>query len=663
MFEPLEYLPLTRPGSVRGSLRGGRDRVSLSPARRLLERAEVARPGPEGKEGVVQLRLIEAAPPAELQKNPVPRAERRADRREITGHKGSIFYRAHAYHTKVPPEGIARLIEHYTDPGDLVVDPFAGSGMTGVACLLTGRRGVLSDLSPAAVHIARNYVTPADADMVVESGDAILGALAALEEELYRTTCRSCGQPAVTEYVVWSDVFACPACRTELLFWSAALSEDRREVRSVVPCSSCGKTWRKTALRWLRAEPVHVSASCRSCSRRTEGPAMEDEQIRILSLTRDAIASWYPTAPFESWREMWRGQHRDQAIDTAADFFTNRNLWALARLSESINDIRDPRTRDALRYVFTAIVNRASRRYQWNPKRPTNVLTSTLYIASLSYEFNVFSLFRRKLKTAGDLFRTTANLPGRAEVKLSPAQSLGWIPDGSVDYVFTDPPFGSNIFYSDASFLWEAWLDDATNTTYETVVHKSQHAESGGKDLDGYEKLMTGAFTEIERILRPGAWASVMFHNSSDEVWSALVRALEVAGFEIGAAVAFDKSQPSFKAIKGRLAGERVPSFDLVLHLRRRNGRPHLDETVTSGRSAPQHVEAMLLDRLGTHLATAPSTRRTTPYVHSLVMRVLLEEELPLQGFTYQGVEEFCQRHFSWDGSGWRLPGEGNGRA
>jgi hypothetical protein len=307
-----------------------------------------------------------------------------------------------------------------------------------------------------------------------------------------------------------------------------------------------------------------------------------------------------------------------------------------------------------MRFVFTSVVNRASRRYQWNPKRPTNVLGSTLYVASLSYEFNVFSLFRRKLRTVTDLYTKTAELPGRSSVRLSAAQDLSWIPDGSVDYVFTDPPFGSNIFYSDASFLWEAWLGEVTVTEYEAVVHKSQAAEHGGKNLSDYEKLMLGAFREIARILRPSAWASVMFHNSSDEVWSALQRAIEASGFEVGAAVAFDKSQPSFKGIKGRVAGERVPGFDLVLHLTRASKLRSMTAQLDS--PSVDEIEEALEARLRDHLATATSTNHsTTPYLHSLAMRVLLEEGLPLRGFTYERIEKLCHRWFQSDNGVWHL--------
>jgi hypothetical protein len=302
-----------------------------------------------------------------------------------------------------------------------------------------------------------------------------------------------------------------------------------------------------------------------------------------------------------------------------------------------------------MRFAFTASVNRASRRYQWNPKRPTNVLSSTLYIASLSYEFNVFSLFRRKLKSAIDLNAATSAMSGSARVFRTPAQSLDHVPDQSVDYIFTDPPFGSNIFYTDSSFLWEAWLDDLTDTAQEAVVHQSQRAEHGGKSLNDYEKLMSEAFEEMARVLRPRAWASVMFHNSSDEVWSALARAIETSGFEVGSAVAFDKSQASFKGLKGRLANEKVPNFDLVLHLRRQSAGPRQRAPVPEAGVIQELVEARLIE----HAADAPASRRSTAYLHSLVMRVLLEEQLPVDGFSYAAVETLCQSLLRWDGSAW----------
>src|ERR1017187_9146365 len=99
---------------------------------------------------------------------------------DVSEGKTDPIYMAHAYHTKVPHKAIMRAILHYTEPGDLLLDGFAGSGMTGVAAQLCGspdpeykklvdeewraageeppkwgaRRAVLGDLSPAATFIA-----------------------------------------------------------------------------------------------------------------------------------------------------------------------------------------------------------------------------------------------------------------------------------------------------------------------------------------------------------------------------------------------------------------------------------------------------------------------------------------------------------------------------
>jgi 16S rRNA G966 N2-methylase RsmD len=582
-----------------------------------------------------------------LEPSSKPLPPRSPDRSEIVGHKGSIFYRAHSYHTKVPPEGIARLIEHYTAPGDVVLDPFCGSGMTGVACRMTGRLGVLSDLSPAACHIASGYNADVEPAALKAAGQRLFRDLADLEETLYGTPCPSCHRDARVEYTVWSDVFGCPACESEILFWRDAVDPGTGAIAKSVSCQ-CGRAWAKRALRWLGSVPVLESVRCRYCRRvqRSVGP---EQFARIRTFDRDAIKAWYPTTPFENYREMWRGQHGKQGIETAADFFTPRNLRALAETWGRINRESDGSVRDGLRFVFTASLNRASRRYQWNPKRPTNVLSSTLYIASLSYEFNVFSLLRRKLSASLDLFKSTADLTGRASVSQCPAQSLTHVPNTSVHYVFTDPPFGSNIFYADSSFLWEAWLGDLTDLTHEAVVHRSQRPEHGGKSLQDYEKLMTGAFEEVSRVLRPNGWASVMFHNSSDDVWSALERSIETAGFEVQAAVVFDKSQASFKGLKGQLAGERVPNFDLVLHIQRRApARKRVRHTAAAARV---RVE----ERLRDHVANAPPSRRSTAYLHSLAMRVLLEENLPIDGFGYAAVETLCAEMFHWDGAAWVL--------
>ncbi len=126
--------------------------------------------------------------------------------------RSSGVYGAHAYHTKIPPEAIQPYLLEYTRPGASVIDPFCGSGMTGVAARRTGRHAILSDLSPAAVHIAANYTTPCEPATYARAVERLASSCQAIRNSLYSTHCHSCGGLGVTAYVIWSDVRKCPHC-------------------------------------------------------------------------------------------------------------------------------------------------------------------------------------------------------------------------------------------------------------------------------------------------------------------------------------------------------------------------------------------------------------------------------------------------------------------
>lgn len=579
----------------------------------------------------------------------------------LVGSKGSVFYRAHSYHTKVPVETIVQLIEHYTDPGAVVLDPFCGSGQTGVAALLTGRHAILSDLSPAAVHIARGYTSRVNPARFERAATELLTKLAPLEQELY-------GVPqGKIEYTVWSDVFQCLQCGHEILFWDSAVDHEAGTVSKSLFCPVGHGPYKKTELHWLRTQPVQENISFDGQRTRLvrplaalaerhwidrygiNGHGIDHCGINQRGIDRNNLPHWYPSVPWDSWREMWRVQHKNRGIKTSADFFTARNLYALSELWNAIGQMDEKSIRAGLRFVFTATVNRASRRYQWNPKRPTNVLSSTMYLASLNYEFNVFSLFRRKLATITDMYTKTWEASGSCEVHLGSATELHWAADASVDYVFTDPPFGSNIFYSDSSFLWEAWLGVQTDVAAETVVNKRLPVESGRTTLDDYEKAMRRAMEEIRRVMRSDAWVSMQFHNSDDAVWSAIQSAVDAAGLGVAAAVVMDKGQSSFKGLRHEGKGEKVANFDVVMHL----------AASTQARFDAQRRQAdqgEIKKELAEYVAHQPASRRTTPWLHSQVMRYLIASGASPAGWNFAAVESLCGEFLERRSNAWQLP-------
>src|SRR4030042_1930388 len=277
--------------------------------------------------------------------------------KSVKAGKNTPIYNAHSYHTKVPYQGIIPFIEHYTEPGDLILDPFCGSGMTGVATLLAPsgpRKVILNDLSPAAVHIARNYCTPCDVQALRKEFERIRLAVKEEFDWLYETyhddpeTRREI--PATIQYVIWSDVYRCQpkkrdpkkhpnnpdGCGGEIVLWDEAVDHDSKVVKDDFSCPHCHEIWRKTELPLLRSMPVVTNYvytdpnSKRKC--RAEHRVTEFELTRLREIETKEIPYWYPTTPFDGTRGMWRGGHRDAGITQACGFYQKRNLRALAGL-------------------------------------------------------------------------------------------------------------------------------------------------------------------------------------------------------------------------------------------------------------------------------------------------------------------------------------------
>jgi hypothetical protein len=169
---------------------------------------------------------------------------------------------------------------------------------------------------------------------------------------------------------VWSDVRRCSKCATQILLW-----DHRRSGLRVIRCSACGHEAAKADLAVIGERAVEANLNVGGRQRVVR--AAVPDNLR-LDLAREALP-WYPTTAFDAARPMWRRGHDDLGIRSVADFYSSRNLAALSLLRNAASGEPDERLRSALRFSLTAIANRASRRYQWNAKRPTNVLGGTLY--------------------------------------------------------------------------------------------------------------------------------------------------------------------------------------------------------------------------------------------------------------------------------------------
>ena len=540
-------------------------------------------------------------------------------------------YMAHAYLTKVPVPAIVPFIEAFTEPGDVVVDPFAGSGMTGVAALVTGRRALLYDVAVLGRHIGVNYVNLVDAELLREHGERVVERARKRIGDVYAVGCDSCGAEAQLAKTVWSAVIECGSCRAPLNYYHCL--EDADWSRERMTCPHCGAGV-GTRCRHISEEPVLDSIGC-ECSR-----TQREQPWSAPSNQPDAAGLRWPDAAIDETRQMYAasalGRH---GLTSTAAFYSHRNLCALAALRDAIDDVAEPELRAKLLFVFTSILTRASKRYQWSRQRPLNAANANYYVAPVFYEWNVFDLFARKVQAAIRSDDWIRHRLGAASVhdsargldvayEIASADRLP-LADDSVDYVFTDPPFGSNIFYSDMSLFQEAWLDSTTDPGAEAVVDR---ADTGGprRTAERYEAILTGALEECRRVLKPGGHITVLFGNSSGAMWQLLQRAVGAAGLEVAPELiaVLDKGQ---RSVKGLASGfENVATLDLMLTLRSasRPSGPVQAPSVTA-------VKNLVNGLLASDSAMSPSRLYVALLRHGIANRWDLSR-LDLRGVTAQ---------------------------
>ena len=510
----------------------------------------------------------------------------------IRAKRSDPAYMAHAYLTKVPIPAILPFIEAFSSPGDTVADPFAGSGMTGVAAMLLGRNARLFDVSVLGRHIGTNYVNLVEAGRLREAATSVIRAAGDRLGDVYAVECSLCGSTAELAKTVWSSTVQCTACSRPVNFYRALESAewDKQEMR----CLHCDALV-NSRCRKLNEEPVVDWIRC-SCNATQVEQAWSQPLVGV-----PAIDTEWPDLEIGETRQMYiasaLGRH---GLTSTASFFSRRNLSVLATLKSVIDATTEEALRQKLLFAFTAILTRASKRYQWSRKRPLNAANANYYVAPVFYEWNVLDLFSRKVEAVirsdewirshrggGPLFAN--NSPANVTYEIASADDLP-LPDNSVDYVFTDPPFGSNIFYSDMNLFHEAWLGSTTDPAAEAVVDRVQ--TGAHRSADRYEQLLTDALSECKRILKDDGCISMIFGNSAGAMWQLVQRAIRGAGLHVipEFTAVLDKGQ---RSVKGLASGfENVATLDLVLTMRR--GEPRRHHIVPSDSEISEAVDELL---------------------------------------------------------------------
>ena len=158
-------------------------------------------------------------------------------------------------------------------------------------------------------------------------------------------------------------------------------------------------------------------------------------------------------------------------------------------------------------------------------------------------EKNILLGLRRKAKQFEKAYKLLEDCSGNIEVRNQSSTDMIEM-DQSIDFIFTDPPFGDFIPYAEVNQINELWLPATTERAEEVII-----SNASGKTIDSYKELLAKVLKESGRVIKPDRHIAVVFHAAKAKVWNAFAESISEAGLEIELSSILDKTQATFKQV------------------------------------------------------------------------------------------------------------------
>jgi len=476
--------------------------------------------------------------------------------------RSTKIFNMHTYWSKKPHESVEAFVSHYTKQGDIVLDPFCGSGGTLLVSCLHGRHAVGIDLSPAATFFSAVMCNP---PILREFSSAFNDIMARLRRNfgwIYEYNYHNKLWPI--HFGISSMRFRCIKCMTISSLYRCGVDEGGAY------CPYC-KEKIKTNQEKLgyQLDEWHLKKGRGDHQIVNIDGEVSGFEAEIQKRIQDALKIHVP--PTHQFPPTGRTQVLAvRGIKTLIDLYTPRNLLALSLYRDECLKITDERLRNALLFCLTACCLKTSRMMGYNSDGIGRIQKNGLIAQLIVKDVNVFDFLEIAYKgiAAGfsDIYerRTMA-----AQVLLSTqsACDLKELPSQSIDYVFTDPPYGYRVQFWESNQVWEAWLGlDNRWQDREVIVNAGR-----GFDESHWEALFRQAMQECFRVLKPGRWITLTYNDR--DTWPLLQNVMLETGFlpdQSTTAVRMETTAKSEKQLKGA-RGEDNTLRDLVVNFRKPN--------------------------------------------------------------------------------------------
>ena len=421
-----------------------------------------------------------------------------------------MMYKSLKYWGKKPHNIFRKYIETYTEKDEIVLDAFAGSGIAPLEAVQINRKAVAIDLNPISTFMIEITAKPLNYSKFGKYYSEILYKLIQREKDL--------------------GIF-------------------------ITKCINCNKDARVIGVHWDGNTPILIRYEC-SCKKGNQGknPDGFDREI-IKKSEKLKIPYWYPqddfpkTDFFKSVRKGIGNQYYK--------LWTNRTLYLLSFLYKEIESVEDDEIKDFLKFAFISMIHLATimvsaRRPKSNRPDSGSWGRPAFILPKRHMEQNPVILFQRAVedrqgiikakKSSDQLLVNKVKLANNFEeladskkdknlliLTLDALDLSKKIPENSVDYVLTDPPYGGLIQYFSLSSLWAIWLKH-NNLRFE-IPYQDEITIEHKKDFERYHNLLTKALREVYKVLKFGHYLTLTFHNREINVWNSVIKAGAYSGF------------------------------------------------------------------------------------------------------------------------------------
>jgi len=383
------------------------------------------------------------------------------------------------------------------------LDPFCGGGATVVEAMKLRRRVVGVDVNPIAVYVTRMECAPANLAQLTLSFDELRVRVEDELRSLYRTRCRECRSDAVADWIEWDE-------------------KTKRALRVKLNCLHCGSIEKQA-------------------DKRDQALAEEIEQGFEKRVKKSRL--WFPKTKIP------RGDKTDSLLArnllSFDELFTKRNLLALAVLRQEI--LRSSSvTQELLLFIFSSCLKWASRQSHLRGQIVEGWAMHAYWIYPKSLEMNVWNVFKRRYQAISlgkkysdehigtyckftDHFAELEHQDATCFLLNRDAAELP-IPDGKVDVVITDPPYGGNVNYAELSDFWYVWMSNGQTIDKigEAVINRTQD-----KSIEEYQRHLEWVFKECYRVLKPGGYFVSTFNSKDSRIVASFILAASTAGFTL----------------------------------------------------------------------------------------------------------------------------------